>query len=156
MKIIIAFTHLINFVIVALQRIEQGQGTIGQLHHDLQVAGRAVSMKNTAELQNLLDCFCPMIHNRHWDLFVEFLLPKSPKEVAESPEARDLNFFTGKPVPQNPIGKAGQFGEPESPEALKDWIAMLNGSERITAMTAVGMAQNLFSKLVDEELEKTS
>lgn len=156
MKIIIAFTHLINFAIVALQRIEAGKGTIGQLHHDLQIAGRAVSMKNTAELQNLLDCFCPMIHNHHWDLFVEFMLPKSPKEVAESSEARELNFFTGKPIPQNPIAKAGMFAEPESAEALQGWIAGLNGSEQIVAMTAAGMAQNLFHKVVEEELEKTS
>lgn len=81
------------------------------------------------------------------------MLPMSPKEVSES--GRELNFFTGKPVPQNPIAKAGMFGEPESPEALQAWIASLNGSEGLVAMTAVGMAQNLFSKLVDEELEAT-
>ena len=103
MKIIIAFNHLINFAIVALQRIEAGKGTNSQLHHYLQVAGRAVSMKNTAELQNLLDCFCPMIHNRHWDMFVESIFLAKP--CSTDLEARDLNFFTGKPTPVNPILK---------------------------------------------------
>ena len=152
MKIAIAFLHLINFAIVALQRIEAGKGSIGQLHHDLITAGRAVGAKTDAELRSYLVGFVPMLHNTHWDSFRDFMVkPMSPKEVSKS--ARDLNFFTGKPVPQNPIAKAGMFAEPESAEALQGWIASLNGSEGLVAMTAVGMAQNLFSKLVDEELE---
>ena len=155
MKIAIAFLHLINFAIVALQRIEAGKGSIGQLHHDLITAGRAVGAKTDAEIRTYLVGFVPMLHNTHWDSFRDFMVkPMSPKEVSES--GRELNFFTGKPVPQNPIAKAGtMFGDPESPEALQAWIESLNASEGIVAMTAVGMAQNLFSKLVDEELEAT-
>jgi hypothetical protein len=154
MKIIIAFNHLINFAIVALQRIEAGKGTNSQLHHDLQVAGRAVSMKNTAELQNLLDCFCPMIHNRHWDMFVESIFLAKP--CSTDLEARDLNFFTGKPTPVNPILKNGLFHTPQTFEDLRDYTLRHSEGERAAAITCSEMAINLCHKLVEEEIERTS
>lgn len=50
---------------------------------------------------------------------------------------------------KNPLGTTGLFSTPEDIDALQDYVLQMSGSERVTAMTVMGMTWNLASKLVD-------
>jgi hypothetical protein len=54
----------------------------------------------------------------------------------------------------NPITPNNLFATPDDVKALQDWIQLLNGPERVAAMTAAGMAWNLANKLIEKELDK--
>ena len=56
---------------------------------------------------------------------------------------------------ENPLKPNGFITTPESVEALAEWLNLLSGSECTVAVTAAGMAWNLASQLVQEEINKT-
>lgn len=64
----------------------------------------------------------------------------------------DLDFFTGKPVPSNPLLVNKLFATPESFQTLEDYCLRHNGSERSAAITCSNMAINLCHKAVEEML----
>ena len=66
----------------------------------------------------------------------------------------DLNFFTGKPVPSNPLLVNKLFATPESFQTLEDYCLRHNGSERSAAITCSNMAINLCHKSVEEMLSR--
>lgn len=55
---------------------------------------------------------------------------------------------------KNPLSSQDLFATPETPEALWAWIEKLNGSERVAAITAAGMAWNLAHQIVQKEIDQ--
>ena len=136
----IILEHLVNFVIIATQRINNGKATEGQLHHDM----NAISAFLTGNKAVLIG-FCPMIQSIHWDKLVEALTSNPDPD----PKGQELQFFGGQPVVTNPLLPNHLFATPESFETLLDYCLRHNGGERSAALTCMSMAINLCHRLVE-------
>ena len=130
---------------IGLQKIDQGKATLSQLHHDLGVIVRYISTEQAGEdPRMILHGFQPMIPCKEFDLLRETLQGHN--------KGKDLDFFTGKPVPSNPLLPNNLFATPESFEGLQEYCLRHNGSERSAALTCSNMAINLCHKAVEEML----
>lgn len=141
--------HLINFLMISLQKIDQGKATLSQLHHDLGVIVRYISTEQAGEdPAMILHGFRPMIPCKEFDLLREALTCR----IQGNNKGKDLDFFTGKPVPSNPLLPNNLFATPESFEGLQEYCLRHNGSERRAALTCSNMAINLCHRAVQEML----
>lgn len=52
------------------------------------------------------------------------------------------------------LKKQGLFATPDSTEALQEYVNKFNGSERVIAMTLLGMTWNLCAELTKEDESK--
>ena len=141
--------HLLNFIMISLQKVDQGKATLSQLHHDLGTILRHIMTEQAgADARMILHGLEPMIPRKEFDLLREILQGHN--------KGKDLNFFTGKPTPVNPILKNGLFHTPQTFEDLRDYTLRHSEGERAAAITCSEMAINLCHKLVEEEIERTS
>ena len=87
-----------------------------------------------------------------------FLTLSTQGQLAEGVE---LDFFTGKEVPTNPLNKMPNIlpvptATPGGSENLANWLSLLNGSEALVGLTAAQMTLNLCRKIVDEAMGKAT
>tara|TARA_Y100000310_G_C20638834_1_gene792727 strand:- start:679 stop:1167 length:489 start_codon:yes stop_codon:yes gene_type:complete len=139
----ITLQHLVNFVLIATQRINNGKATEGQLHHDM----NAISAFLTGNKAVLVG-FVPMIQSIHWDKLIEALTSNPDPD----PKGQELHFFGGQPVAQNPIDPNHLFATPESLDNLLSYALRFNGSERQIALTMMTMSLNLAHRLFETAL----
>jgi hypothetical protein len=131
-----------------------------QAHHDLNTIMLAVLEFNIHGTSNILEEFLPMIQCTEFNELKDAI--RGLKEAdSVCGEGRELDFFTGKEVPTNPLNKMPNIlpvptATPGGSENLSNWLSSLNGSESLVGLTAAQMTLNLCRKIVDQAMGKAS